>query len=340
MDAGDLAPYREAKNGQIMEEGISEAGGLSSWIAAGTSHLNHGIPMIPFFVFYSMFGFQRVGDLIWAAADQRARGFLIGGTSGRTTLSGEGLQHQDGHSHIMAATVPRCVAYDPAFGYEVAVIVQDGLRRMYQDEEDVFYYITTLNENYAHPAMPAGAEESIRKGIYLFKESERQGAPRVQLLGSGAILREAIFAAEILETQYQVAADIWSVTSFTELRKDGLAVERHNRLHVGAEPRMPFVTRQLVRRKGPVIAATDYMRALADGIRQFVPAQYTVLGTDGFGRSDTREKLRSFFEVDRYHIVVAALRGLAVEGSVAPGLVAEAMAAFDIDPDRVDPSLA
>jgi pyruvate dehydrogenase E1 component len=338
VDAGQIAPYREAKDGQILEEGITEAGATSSWIAAGTSHLNHGVPMIPFYVFYSMFGFQRVGDLIWAAADQQARGFLIGATSGRTTLAGEGLQHQDGQSHLMAANVPTCVAYDPTFGYELAVIIQDGMRRMYQEGEDVFYYITTLNENYAHPALPQGAEEGIRKGLYLLRRSEAEHGLRVQLLGSGSILREALAAAELLEADFGVAADVWSATSFTELRRDGLAAERHNRLHPDAPPRLPYVTATLQGSKGPFIAATDYMKAFADGIRAFVPGRYLVLGTDGFGRSDTREALRDFFEVDRRHIAVTALKALSDEGSLPQSAVVQAITTLNIDPERPDPA--
>ena len=331
VDAGQIAPYREAKDGQILEEGITEAGAMSSWIAAGTSHLNHGIPMIPFYVFYSMFGFQRVGDLIWAAADMGARGFLVGGTSGRTTLSGEGLQHQDGHSHLLASTVPTCISYDPAFGYELAVIIQDGLRRMYEEDETVFYYVTTTNENYAHPSMPEGAAEGIRKGLYLLRESDADEELRVQLLGSGAILRESLAAADILENDFGVSADVWSVTSFNELRRDGLAVERHNRLDPDGERRTPYVTRALSGRDGPFVATTDYMRAYADQIRAFVPGPYWVLGTDGFGRSDTRAKLREFFEIDRKHIVHTALKGLADEGRLAPAKVAEAAETLGID---------
>ncbi len=337
VDAGQIAPYREAKDGQILEEGINEAGATSSWIAAGTSHLNHGIPMIPFYVFYSMFGFQRVGDLIWAAADVGARGFLIGGTSGRTTLSGEGLQHQDGHSHLLASTVPTCVAYDPAFGYEVAVIIQDGLRRMYGENEEVFYYITTTNENHTHPPMPEGAEEGIRRGLYLLRESETGHDLRVQLLGSGAILREALAAAEILERRFDVSADVWSATSFTELRRDGMSVERFNRLHPDTEPRVPYVTRMLKGHEGPLVAATDYMAAFADQIRAFVPGRYTVLGTDGFGRSDTRTKLRELFEVDRNLIALAALKGLVDEGRLSPAKVVEASIELGVDRTAPDP---
>ena len=338
MDAGQLAPYREAKDGQILEEGITEAGALSSWLAAGTSYANHGIPMIPFYVFYSMFGFQRVGDLIWAAADAKARGFLIGATSGRTTLNGEGLQHQDGQSHVMAATVPTCVAYDPAYAYELAVIVQDGLRRMVGEQEDVFFYVTTLNENYVHPAMPSGVEEGIRRGLYLLRESELADGPRVQLLGSGAILREVEAAATLLEERFGVAADVWSATSFTELRRDGLAAERWNRLHPEREPRESWIGRCLAGRGGPVVAATDHVMAWPDGIRTWVPGRFVTLGTDGFGRSDTREALRDFFEVDRRHVALAALTALADEGELPRRRVVEAIEELGIDPERADPS--
>jgi pyruvate dehydrogenase E1 component len=338
VDAGGLAPYREAKDGQILQEGICEAGALCSWMAAGTAYSNHGIYMIPFFVFYSMFGFQRVGDFIWAAGDMQARGFLIGGTSGRTTLNGEGLQHQDGHSHLAASTVPNCVAYDPTYAYELAVILQDGLRRMYREHESVFYYITTLNENYRHAAMPDGVEEGIRRGMYRLRRGEKgSDERRVQLLGSGAILREVLAAAEILEEAWDVPADVWSVTSFTELRREGLGVERWNRLHPEGEARVPYVTARLLEAEGPVIATTDYMKTFADQIRAFVPRRYSVLGTDGFGRSDTRATLRRFFEVDRAHVVVAALKALADEGRVEPSQVTKAIEGFDIDPDAPDP---
>jgi pyruvate dehydrogenase E1 component len=338
VDAGQLAPYREAKDGQVLEEGITEAGALSSWLAAATSYANHGLPMIPFYVFYSMFGFQRVGDLIWAAADAKARGFLIGGTSGRTTLNGEGLQHQDGQSHVMAATVPSCVAYDPTYAYELAVIIQDGLRRMVGEQEDVFFYVTTLNENYLHAPMPEGVEEGIRKGLYLLREGAAADGPRVQLLGCGAILREVEAAAELLEERFGVAADVWSATSFTELRRDGLETERWNRLHPGEEPRECWVERCLTGRSGPVVAATDYVKAWPDGVRAWVPGRYVVLGTDGFGRSDTRAALRDFFEVDRRHVALAALRELAAGGQLPHTRVAEAIDELGIDPERSDPS--
>jgi pyruvate dehydrogenase E1 component len=337
VDLGQIAYYREAKDGQFLEEGISEAGSFSSWAAAGTSHVHHGRYMIPFFVFYSMFGFQRVGDLIWAAGDMRARGFLVGGTSGRTTLSGEGLQHCDGHSHLTASTVPACVAYDPAFGYELAVIIQDGLRRMYSEEQDIFYYITTGNESYAHPALPEGVEEGIRRGMYLFRESEKSDGPRVQLMGSGAILREAAAAAAQLEEDFGVAADVWSVTSFSELRRQGLQAERWNLLHPGEERRASFVARSLEGHPGPVVAASDYMKTVADQIRPFVNRPYRALGTDGFGRSDARAALRRYFEVDRNYITLAALTSLASEGEIPKGKPAEAVERYDIDPEKTDP---
>ncbi|MFQ5755992.1 MAG: pyruvate dehydrogenase (acetyl-transferring), homodimeric type [Acidiferrobacterales bacterium] len=338
-DADQLMYYREDRKGQVIEEGISEAGSLCSWMAAGTAYSNHGVSMVPFYVFYSMFGFQRVGDLAWAAGDMQARGFLIGGTAGRTTLAGEGLQHQDGHSHLIAATIPNCVAYDPTFAYELAVIIQDGLRRMFQEQENVYYYITTMNENYPHPAMPKGAEPGILKGMYLFRGSAggKKKTPHVQLLGSGTILREVIAAAELLQKDFGVTADIWSATSFTELRREGLALERWNMLHPDAKPRVSYIEQSLAGREGPVIAASDYMKSFADQIRPFVPQRYVVLGTDGFGRSDTRKQLRKFFEVDRYYIGVAALKALAAEGKIPIAKVNEAIKKYDIDPDRPDP---
>ncbi len=338
VDAEQLAYYREEKHGQILQEGISEAGSLSSWIAAGTAYANHGINMVPFFIFYSMFGFQRVGDLIWAAADMQARGFLMGATSGRTTLNGEGLQHQDGHSHLLASTVPNCVSYDPCYGYELAVVVQDGLRRMYAEDESVFYYVTLLNENYRHHPMPEGAEEGIRRGMYLLWGAEQTGktGPRVQLLGSGSILREVEAASCLLAEEFGVAADVWSVPSFTELRRDGLAAERRNRLHPAEQSKTSYVEDCLTGR-GPVVAATDYLRSVADLIRPFVPGRYLTLGTDGFGRSDLREQLRAFFEIDRHHVVVAALKALAEEGQVPAERVSEAIQKYDIDPEAPAP---
>ncbi|HEU5449621.1 MAG TPA: pyruvate dehydrogenase (acetyl-transferring), homodimeric type, partial [Acidimicrobiia bacterium] len=311
-DANQLMYYREDQQGQMLQEGINEPGAMASWIAAATSYSSNDCPMIPFYIYYSMFGFQRVGDLAWAAGDIRARGFLLGGTAGRTTLNGEGLQHQDGHSHIFSSVIPNCVSYDPTFGYEVAVIIQDGLRRMYVEQEDVFYYLTLMNENYEHPPMPEGVEDGIRRGMYLFSAADGLpgDAPRVQLLGSGTILREVIAAAELLASDFGVAADVGSVPSFTELRRDGLAAERWNMLHPLDDPRRSYVETCLAERPGPVVASTDYIRAFADQIRPFVPRRYQVLGTDGFGRSDYRRKLRAHFEVDRHFVVLAALHAL------------------------------
>ena len=337
QDADQVMYYKEDKNGQILEEGINEAGAFSSWLAAGTSYSNHGQAMIPFYTFYSMFGFQRIGDLAWAAGDARARGFLMGGTAGRTTLNGEGLQHEDGHSHILASTIPNCVSYDPTYAYELAVIVQDGLRRMYKEQESVYYYITIMNENYVHPPMPKGAEEGILKGMYLLKRGAPRKKMKVQLLGSGTILREVIAAADLLEADFGVSADIWSVTSFNELRREGLDVQRWNMLHPEHTQRTTYVEKCLKDGSGPVIASTDYMKAYADQIRTFVPRHYVTLGTDGFGRSDSRENLRRFFEVDRYHVVVAALKALADEGVIPAAKVAEAIAKYGIDPNKPNP---
>jgi len=340
QDADQLMFYKEDKHGQVLQEGINEAGGLCDWIAAGTSYSTHNVPMIPFFIYYSMFGFQRVGDLIWAAADQRTRGFLMGGTAGRTTLNGEGLQHEDGHSHIMSATVPNCISYDPTYAYEVAVIIQDGLRRMYVEQEDVFYYITVMNENYAHPAMPKGIELDILKGMYSFAQgADDKKAPRVQLLGSGTIFREVEFAAELLRNDWGVEADLWSCPSFTELARDGQQCERWNRLHPTEPAKQPHVSNCLANAVGPVIAATDYTRAFAEQIRPYVKAAYTVLGTDGFGRSDTRENLRSFFEVDRYHITIAALKSLADAGQFEATKIEVALAKYGIAADVTAPWL-
>ena len=340
-DANQLMFYKEDTSGQILQEGINEAGAFSSWIAAATSYSTNNTPMIPFYIYYSMFGFQRVGDLAWAAGDMRARGFLLGGTAGRTTLNGEGLQHEDGHSHLLSANIPNCVSYDPTFAYEVAVIVQDGLRRMYQEQEDVFYYLTLMNENYEHPPMPEGAEAGVRKGMYLLKAgeaSQREKALRVQLLGSGTILREVIAAADLLAADFDITADIWSVPSFTELRREGLDVERWNMLHPTQPPRRSHVEVCLAERQGPVIAASDYMKAFADQIRPFVPQRYRVLGTDGFGRSDYRRSLRSFFEVDRHFIAVAALKALADEGAVPASAAADAIRRYGIDPEKPNPA--
>ncbi|MDH5545226.1 MAG: pyruvate dehydrogenase (acetyl-transferring), homodimeric type [Gammaproteobacteria bacterium] len=336
QDKDEIMFYKEDKTGQILEEGINEAGSMSSWIAAATSYSSHGVNTIPFYIYYSMFGFQRIGDLAWAAGDMQARGFLIGATAGRTTLAGEGLQHQDGHGLILAGTIPNCVSYDPTFSYELAVIVQDGLRRMYANQENVFYYVTTMNENYSHPAMPKGAEEGIVKGMYLFRSGGKKKR-KVQLMGSGTILREVIFAAEMLDEEWAVDADIWSATSFNELARDGHAVDRWNRLHPLADPKTSYVEQCFKGRRGPVIAATDYIRNYAEQIRKWVPASYTVLGTDGFGRSDTRAQLRKHFEVNRYHVVVAALKALADTGELPAGKVDEAIKKYGLNPEKPNP---
>ncbi len=339
QDADQVMFYKESENGQILEEGINEAGAHAAWIAAATSYSNNNIPMIPFYAFYSMFGFQRTGDLAWAAGDIQARGFMIGATSGRTTLNGEGLQHQDGHSHILASTVPNCISYDPTYGYELAVIIQDGLRRMYGEQENVYYYITTMNENYQQPAMPEreGVQEGILKGLYLFEQGEEKSAPRVQLMGSGTILEEVRAAADILREKFGVESDIWSATSFNELRRDGLETGRWNMLHPDQEPRKTWVEQQLEGAKGPVVVATDYMKLYADQIRDFVPSTYITLGTDGFGRSDTRENLRRFFEVDRNYIALAALQGLVRDGELEASVLPEAIKTLGIDPEKVTP---
>ncbi len=341
-DADQLMFYKEDKSGQVLEEGINEAGALASWIAAGTSYSVSNQPMIPFYIYYSMFGFQRTGDLAWAAGDMRARGFLVGGTSGRTTLNGEGLQHEDGHSHVLAATIPNCISYDPTFAYEVAVIVHDGLKRMIDRQEDVFYYLTLLNENYEHPAMPEGAEDGIIKGMYLLKAASGAAkGHRVQLLGCGAILREVIAGALLLEKDFGISADIWSVTSFTELAREAQDVERWNLLHPHETPRVPYVTAQLASRgEHPAIASTDYMKMFAEQIRPYVPRGYRVLGTDGFGRSDYRRRLRSHFEVDRHYVVISALAALADENKVPSKAVAEAIAKYGIDPEKPNPAHA
>jgi pyruvate dehydrogenase E1 component len=342
QDSEQLMFYKEDQHGQILEEGITEAGSISSWIAAGTSYSAHAVQMVPFYIYYSMFGYQRVGDLVWAAGDSRTRGFLLGGTAGRTTLNGEGLQHEDGHSHVLFSVVPNCRAYDPAFGYEVAVIVHEGLRRMVSEQEDVFYYLTLMNENYVHPAIPEGAEDGILRGMYLLKEaSKRSRKPRVQLMGSGTILGEVIAASELLEQEFGVLSDVWSVTSFTELRRDGLEVERWNMLHPGEKPRRAYVTEALDGRRGPAVASTDYIRAFADQIRQWVEGRdrsYRVLGTDGFGRSDSRRQLRRFFEVDRHYVALAALKELADAGEIKASVVKDAIKQFEIDPDAPMPT--
>ena len=336
VDHNQVMYYREDIKGQILEEGLTEAGAYSSWIAAATSYKNHGIHMIPFYIYYSMFGFQRIGDLAWAGADMRSRGFLLGGTAGRTTLNGEGLQHQDGHSHLQASTIPNCVSYDPTYAYELVIIIQDGLKRMYQDFEDIFYYITVMNENYQHPPMPDMAEEGILKGMYLLKAGSKKKL-KVKLLGAGTILREVIAAGELLKQDFGVASDVWSVTSFNELRRDGMDTQRWNSLHPEKKARTCYVTSSLLGSDLPVIAATDYMKIYADQIREYVPGRYVVLGTDGFGRSDTRAKLRKFFEVDRFYITVAALKALADDGLIPVSKVAQAIKKYDIDPEKPNP---
>ncbi|ETW10934.1 pyruvate dehydrogenase subunit E1 [Roseivivax marinus] len=340
QDADQMAYYKESKDGQVLQEGINEAGSMADWIAAATAYSTHGVPMIPFYIFYSMFGFQRIGDFAWAAGDSRARGFLLGGTAGRTTLNGEGLQHEDGHSHIMAGTIPNCVSYDPTFSYEVAVIVQNGLQRMFVDQEDVYFYLTLMNENYHHPEMPTGAEEGIIKGLYRMKKTSRPGKKHVNLMGSGTILIQAIRAAEMLKEDFGVTSDIWSATSFNELARDGQDCLRHNRLNPMSEERVPYVTQQLDGVKGPVIAATDYIKSFADQIRAFVPQRYTVLGTDGFGRSDSRENLRRFFEVDANHIAAAAMVDLWREGAIDKKDVEAALKKYDIDGGKPNPRLS
>ena len=341
-DADQLMFYKEDRHGQVLQEGINEAGAMSSWIAAATSYSTSNTQMIPFFIYYSMFGFQRIGDLAWAAGDMRARGFLIGGTSGRTTLNGEGLQHEDGHSHILSSTIPNCISYDPTYAYELAVIIHDGLRRMISEQQDVYYYLTTLNENYEHPAMPEGAEEGIIKGMYLLKPAEAKAkGHKVQLLGSGAILREVIAGAELLQRDFGIHADIWSVTSFTELRREAQDADRWNMLHPLETPRVPYVTRILLERgDGPVIASTDYMKLFADQIGPYVPGRYRVLGTDGFGRSDYRRRLRTHFEVDRHYVAVAALKVLADDNKIPSTKVAEAITKYGIDPEKLNPAHA
>ncbi|VVE68697.1 pyruvate dehydrogenase [Pandoraea captiosa] len=338
QDQDQLMFYKESENGQILQEGINEAGGMCDWIAAATSYSTHGETMIPFYIFYSMFGFQRIGDLAWAAGDMRARGFLVGGTAGRTTLNGEGLQHEDGHSLLWASSIPNCLPYDPTFAYELAVIVQDGLRRMVQDQEDVYYYLTVMNENYAHPAMPEGVENDILKGMYAFRRgTDNAKAPRVQLLGSGTIFNEVIAAAEMLKNDWGVESDLWSCPSFTELAREGNDVARHNLLHPTETARLSHVEKCLNDTRGPVIASTDYIRTYAEQIRPFVRGRYVVLGTDGYGRSDTREKLRHFFEVDRNWVTVAALKALADEGTLPASKVAEAIAKYNLDPNKPNP---
>ena len=337
VDHEQVMYYREARDGQILEEGINEAGAFCSWMAAATSYSTNKLAMIPFYIYYSMFGFQRIGDLAWAAGDMQARGFLLGGTAGRTTLAGEGLQHQDGQSLLLASTIPNCVAYDPTYAYELAVIMQNGLYRMVECQENVFYYITVMNENYKQPDMPDGVEAGILKGMYLLKENIKPLKHHVQLLGSGTILREVIEAARLLEQDFKVSSDIWSVTSFTELRREGLSVERTNRMHPNKAQQQSYVSGLLKDRKGPVIAATDYMRLFADQIRPFIDVPYVTLGTDGYGRSDTRAKLRHFFEVDAKFIVLATLKALVDAGELSVAVVDDAIKRYGINPDKLDP---
>ena len=338
-DREQMSYYREAVDGQVLQEGINEAGAMADWIAAATSYSNHGVPMIPFFIYYSMFGFQRVGDLAWAAGDSRARGFMLGGTAGRTTLNGEGLQHEDGHSHILAGTIPNCISYDPTFQHEVAVIVHHGLTRMFQDQEDVYFYLTLMNENYSHPDMPDGVEDGIIRGLYRFREAAQPAERHVNLMGSGTILVQAIKAADMLEADFGVTADIWSATSFNELARDGQDAARWNRLNPLEAPRVPYVTQALSGAKGPFIAATDYMKNYAEQIRAFVPGRYTVLGTDGFGRSDSRVNLRRFFEVDANHIAAAAMVDLFREGAIDEATLRDALSRYDIDGGKPNPRL-
>jgi pyruvate dehydrogenase E1 component len=336
-DAGQIMYYKEDVKGQILEEGINEAGAFSAWLAAATSYSVSDYPMIPFYIFYSMFGFQRIGDLAWAAGDSQARGFLIGATSGRTTLNGEGLQHQDGHSHMLASTIPNCISYDPTYSYELAIIIQDGVRRMFENGENCFYYITTMNENYVHPDMPEGVEDGIIKGLYKLRTTHTSHQHTVQLMGAGAILREVEAAAEMLETQFNVNADVWSLTSINELAREGKQVVRHNLLHPEDAPQVPYITQQLADAKGPFIAATDYMKAHTEQLREFIPGPFAVLGTDGFGRSDTRARLRHFFEVSRDFVVIAALKSLADQGAIEPRVVTEAMNSLGVSADKLNP---
>jgi pyruvate dehydrogenase E1 component len=341
VDMDTLLYYKEASDGQILEEGITEAGSMSSFIAAGTAYATHGVNTIPFFIYYSMFGFQRIGDLIWAAGDARTRGFLLGGTAGRTTLAGEGLQHQDGNSQLFALAYPNCVSYDPAFAYEIAVIIQDGIRRMYVDQESIFYYLTVMNEQYAMPAMPEGAREGILKGLYRFRATSKPDAPlRAQLFGSGAILPEVIKAQEILESKYDVGADVWSVTSYSELYRDGHAADRWNMLHPRQTPRVPYVTQSLAKAPGVLIAASDYLKALPDSIDRWLPRPLTALGTDGFGRSESRASLREFFEVDYRYVIIATLAALARDGKIEASVVEQAMKAHNINSEKANPAIS
>ncbi len=339
-DRDQMMFYKEAITGQVLQEGINEAGAMADWIAAATSYSNHGVPMIPFYIYYSMFGFQRIGDLAWAAGDSRARGFMLGGTAGRTTLNGEGLQHEDGHSHILAGTIPNCISYDPTFSYEVAVIVQHGLQRMFVDQEDVFFYLTLMNENYQHPEMPMGAEEGIIRGIYRLQKTAKPAKKHVNLIGSGTILVQAIKAAEMLKADFGITSDIWSATSFNELARDCQDAARHNRLNPLGEEKVPYIAKALKGAKGPFIAATDYMKNYAEQVRACVPGRYTVLGTDGFGRSDSRVNLRRFFEVDANHIAAAAMVDLYREGVVSEKDLQAALKKYDIDGNKPNPRLS
>ncbi len=341
QDRDQMSYYKESVDGQVLQEGINEAGAMADWIAAATSYSVHGEPMIPFFIYYSMFGFQRIGDLAWAAGDSRARGFMLGGTAGRTTLNGEGLQHEDGHSHILASTIPNCITYDPTFQHEVAVIVQHGLQRMFVDQEDVYFYITLMNENYAHPDMPMGVEQDIIRGLYRLEEVKKPGAKHVTLMGSGTILVQAMKAAEMLKEDFGVTAEIWSATSFNELARDGQDAARHNRLNPLAEPQVAFITEQLARSSGPIVVATDYMKNYAEQVRAFVPEgrSFTVLGTDGYGRSDSRVNLRRFFEVDAAHIAAAAMVDLFKQGAVTKDDLTKALKLYDIDGNKPNPRL-
>ncbi len=338
VDKESLLYYKEAQDGQILEEGITEAGSMASFIAAGSAYATHGINMIPFFIYYSMFGFQRIGDLVWAAGDMQCKGFMLGGTAGRTTLNGEGLQHQDGNSHLLAYTVPNLVTYDPAFAYEIAIIIRDGIKRMYEDQENIFYYLTVMNENYAMPPMPKGAKEGIVKGMYKFKSSNKKQAKlKAQLFGSGTIMNEALKAAEILEDEFKVSTDVWSVTSYKELRRDALDVERWNMLHPTEKPRLPYISQQLKNEKGVFVAASDYVKALPDSIAKWIPGTLMSLGTDGFGRSEGRAELRDFFEVDAKHIVIATLYALAKEDKIKMNAVEKAIKQLNVDPGKPNP---
>jgi len=336
QDSETIAWYKEDPSGQILEEGITEAGAISSWLAAGTAHVNYGVPMIPFYTFYSMFGFQRIGDQLWAAGDSKARGFLMGATAGRTTLNGEGLQHQDGHALLFASAYPSCHAYDPTFSYEVTVLIQDGIKRMYQDGEDIFYYITLLNENYTHPEMPAGVEDGIKRGMYLFRAAD-SGKVQVQLMGSGAILREVIHAADLLKDDFQIEANIWSILGVNQLHREALIAEDWNRLHPDQPEKMSYVTEALLGHEGPAIISTDYVSSYSEQLRRLIPNPLTILGTDGFGRSDARATLRNFFKIDRYHIVIAALKALADQEEIPLDIVSTAIKRYSIDPETPHP---